>query len=595
MKNSAERQAQLEATREQIEDKVAQRTAELETLNRAFQATAAEARQSEEKYRHTLNAAADAIIGVDERGLVIEVSRAAEITLGYTRAELIGAPIAAIVPQRLRAQLQADLARFLAAGNRHQPNWQGLELPGLTKDGREIPLEVSFSLLEAEGRKYLTAVLRDITQRKRAEEDARRMYEENQRLLASIPSILISFDSAGRITKWNRAAEDIFGIAIAAAVGKRLGELMIAWDQSRLSRCVGECLSTRQSANLDEFTFRRPDQQPGFLSISITPVFGSDEELQGILLLGTDITERRNLETQLAHAQKLESIGQLAAGIAHEINTPIQYVGDNVTFLKDAFVEFQAVLNTQQDLLAQAKCGTIEETAIAQVEQAVARADLGYLTDEVPRAINQTLEGIDRVAKIVRAMKEFSHPGDEGKIASDVNKLIENTITVAHNEWKYVAELVTDFDPALPLVSCITGEFNQVILNLIVNAAHAIGDRIDGDASQKGRITISTRAMPDGVEVRVEDTGTGIPEEARSKVFYPFFTTKPVGKGTGQGLAIAHAVIVKRHGGTLTFETETGKGTTFIIRLPIVVEAALSVSYAGVMNDSQVGQEALLV
>ena len=183
MRSSAERQAQLEATREQIEDKVSQRTAELETLNKAFQATAAEARQSEEKYRHTLNAAADAIIGVDEHGMIIEFSRAAEIILGYTRAEVIGAPISTIVPQRLRAQHQAGLTRFLATGNRHLPNWQGLELPGLTKDGREILLEVSFSLLEAEGRKYLTAVLRDITQRKRAEEDARRMYDENQRLL----------------------------------------------------------------------------------------------------------------------------------------------------------------------------------------------------------------------------------------------------------------------------------------------------------------------------------------------------------------------------------------------------------------------------
>ena len=202
------------------------------------------------------------------------------------------------------------------------------------------------------------------------------------------------------------------------------------------------------------------------------------------------------------------------------------------------------------------------------------------------------MEGIDRVAKIVRAMKEFSHPGNEGKVASDVNKLIENTITVAHNEWKYVADLVTDFDASLPFVPCITGEFNQVILNLIVNAAHAIGDRIKEEGSQKGLITISTRALAETVEVRVEDTGTGIPEEARSKVFYPFFTTKPVGKGTGQGLAIAHAVIVKRHGGTLTFETETGKGTAFIIHLPIPAEAATSGSSAGMLNDSQVGLQA---
>ncbi len=463
MRGIAERQAQLEATREQIEDKVRLRTAELEDLNKAFQATAAEARQSEEKFRH--------------------------------------------------------------------------------------------------------------------------MHEENQRLLASIPSILISLDDRARITKWNRAAVDAFALPADAAIRKQLGDLAIAWNRAQLAECIADCLAQRRSATLDEFAVRRPNGDPGFLSISIAPVFGRAGDLQGILLLGTDITERRNLETQLAHAQKLESIGQLAAGIAHEINTPIQYVGDNITFLQQAFSDVQTVMDKQQQLLAQAKNGVVDKNMVALVEQAMARADLQYLIDEVPKAIDQSLEGVGRVAKIVCAMKEFSHPGSEGKVAADVNKLIENTITVAHNEWKYVADLVTDFDAALPLVPCITGEFNQVILNLIVNAAHAIGDRLLGDTAHKGRITIATRCRPGEVEVRVKDTGTGIPEEARSKVFYPFFTTKPVGKGTGQGLAIAHAVIVKKHGGTLTFETETGKGTTFFIRLPIP-QPAVTASLMGVTTHA---------
>jgi signal transduction histidine kinase len=305
------------------------------------------------------------------------------------------------------------------------------------------------------------------------------------------------------------------------------------------------------------------------LGISLTPIIGTDDTTHGMILLGSDITERRNLESQLAQAQKLESIGQLAAGIAHEINTPIQYVGDNVSFLRGAFADFQGVLVAHETLLSQAKDGTSLADVIAGVEKAVASADLAFLKDEVPRAIEQTLEGVDRVAKIVRAMKEFSHPGSEGKIASDINKLIENTITVAHNEWKYVADLVTEFDPSLPLVPCLAGEFNQVILNLIVNAAHAIGDRVKRNDMAKGIITISTRVMESEVEVRIKDNGTGIPEAARPKIFDPFFTTKPVGKGSGQGLAIAHAVIVKKHGGRLRFETELGIGTSFIVTLPI--------------------------
>jgi PAS domain S-box-containing protein len=288
----------------------------------------------------------------------------------------------------------------------------------------------------------------------------------------------------------------------------------------------------------------------------------------------TDISDRKQLEEQFRQAQKLESIGQLAAGIAHEINTPIQYVGDNVAFLKNVFADIQIVLDKQEQFLGRAKAGTLDEDAIGAFEQAVASADLTYLREEVPRAIEQTLDGVGRVGKIVRAMKEFSHPGYEGKVASDVNRLIDNTITVASNEWKYVADLVRDFDPSLPLVPCLAGELNQVMLNLIVNAAHAIGDSIQADPGRKGIITITTRVAEAGVEIRVKDTGTGIPVEARTRIFDPFFTTKPVGKGTGQGLAIAHAVIVKKHGGRLSFATEMGVGTTFVIHLPLAADAA---------------------
>jgi signal transduction histidine kinase len=287
------------------------------------------------------------------------------------------------------------------------------------------------------------------------------------------------------------------------------------------------------------------------------------------LLLGEDLTERRLLEAQLVQAQKLESIGQLAAGIAHELNTPIQYIGDNTIFLRDAFRDLSQVLDASHRLVEMVQTETVESPPLQELERAVTQADLPYLRDEIPKAISESLEGVERVAHIVRAMKEFSHPGTEEKTAVDINHAIANTITVARNEWKYVAEVVADYDPALPLVPCLPGEFNQAILNLIVNAAHAIADQVDRGASAKGTITITTRGGGDHVEIRVRDTGTGIPVDIRGKVFDPFFTTKALGKGTGQGLAITHAVVVKKHGGTITFETEVGNGTTFILRLPL--------------------------
>jgi signal transduction histidine kinase len=206
---------------------------------------------------------------------------------------------------------------------------------------------------------------------------------------------------------------------------------------------------------------------------------------------------------------------------------------------------------------------------IRQVELAIYEADLTYLIEEIPKAIQQTLEGVERVSKIVQAMKEFSHPGTKEKTSVNINKAIENTIMVAKNEWKYVAEVVTNFDHSLPLVACLPGELNQVFLNMIINAVHAIADVV-GDGSQgKGTITVSTSRNGPWAEIRITDTGPGIPKKIQSKIFDPFFTTKEVGKGTGYGLAISRSVVVDKHSGKIGFETETGKGTTFIIQLPI--------------------------
>jgi signal transduction histidine kinase len=279
--------------------------------------------------------------------------------------------------------------------------------------------------------------------------------------------------------------------------------------------------------------------------------------------------DRKRMETQLRGAQKLESIGQLAAGIAHEINTPTQYIGDNVRFLQTSFNDLNETHEQLEKLLQAARDGTVTPEMAVETEARIQRADVDFLRAEIPRAIQQTLEGVERVAKIVQAMKDFSHPGTEEKTPVDLNKALETTLTVARNEWKYVAQIETDLDPNLPLVPCLPGEFNQVILNLIVNAAHAIASVAGAEGTKKGLITASTRVCGEWAEIRIRDTGCGIPEEIRHKVFDPFFTTKPVGKGTGQGLAIAHTAIVDRHQGTLTFESETGVGSVFIIRLPL--------------------------
>jgi|SRR5579871_1591528 len=294
---------------------------------------------------------------------------------------------------------------------------------------------------------------------------------------------------------------------------------------------------------------------PEFIAEVSFSEFLDHNDKQVLTAVIRDVTERRQQERQRAQAQRLESIGQLAAGIAHEINTPIQYIGDNAAFLDSAFGDLFNLLGSPNPEVKSDHCDDPAE-------------ELRYLRGEIPKAIEQISEGVGQVARIVRAMKDFSHPGPLDKVPVDINHAIESTILVSKNEWKYVAEVSTDLDPELPPLPCVAGEINQVILNLIVNAAHAISE-VRRDDGAKGSIRISTHHSDDCVEILVSDTGCGIPRAIQSKVFDPFFTTKPVGKGTGQGLSIAHALIVQKYHGEIRFESEPGRGTTFVIHLPL--------------------------
>ena len=280
--------------------------------------------------------------------------------------------------------------------------------------------------------------------------------------------------------------------------------------------------------------------------------------------------EKEQLQTRLLHTQKLESVGQLAAGIAHEINTPVQYVGTNIDFLDEAFTDLTALINQFLSLLAKARQADIDTTIVDAVQETLDEIDWEYLAEEIPEAVKQSKDGIHRVTSIVLAMKEFSHPGSREKAAADMNRLIATTITVARNEWKYVAEVETDFAEDLPQVPCLTDEMGQVILNLLINAAHSIEEKLgENPDGKKEKIVLTTRHIDTMVEITIRDNGMGIPPEIRKKIFDPFFTTKEVGKGTGQGLAIARDVIVNKHGGSIEALSSEGEGTTFILRLPI--------------------------
>lgn len=532
-------------------------------------------------YRMAFAACPAGFIVWDGQSRIIDWNPAAERIFGWTRAEALAQPSPHfLVPHPVWPYVAELFVQLLEA---EEPT--DSQNDNVTKDGAVIHCEWhNIPMHDPQNRvNGFVSIVQDVTQRRQAEEslqaeiierkrtevELERVLSQSDQILGAISSILISVDETNAITTWNAAASDTFGRRTADVLGCSFRECFLEIGQEAIAAGAAECVDQRKPVRLDDIRCLTGDGKERFLGVTITPIAHYSGEPKGFLLLGADITKRRVLESQLAHAQKLESIGQLAAGIAHEINTPIQYVGDNTRFLQDALGDLQPLLAAYRELVRVAGAGQSTPADLAAVANAEKQADLDYLLTEMPRAISQSLEGIERVAHIVRAMKEFSHPGTASKVATDLNRALDSTITVASNEWKYVAEVLPDFEPELPLVPCLPADLNQVFLNMIVNAAHAIADVVGDGSRGKGIITVSTRRQEGAVEVRISDTGAGMTEEVKTRIFDPFFTTKEVGRGTGQGLAISHAVVVEKHGGTITVQTALGQGTTFIISLPL--------------------------
>ncbi|MEJ0087315.1 MAG: ATP-binding protein [Pseudomonadota bacterium] len=286
--------------------------------------------------------------------------------------------------------------------------------------------------------------------------------------------------------------------------------------------------------------------------------------LRGLMI---DVTEARHMVREQAQGQKLESVGRIAAGVAHEINTSVQFISDSVRFVRHALKDVPHALADYRALAAGALSGKDVVGAAKKAHDTDEAADVDYFLENAPDALDRALEGIARVGSIVKSMTEFAHPDTRNMADVDLNRAIKTTLNMARNEYKTVAEVETDFGE-IPTVHCHAGDFNQVVLNLLLNAAHAIEEVVEG-TSKKGRITVRTCTIGDFVQVSIGDTGDGIPEAVRSRIFEPFVTTKEVGRGTGQGLALSRGLVVEKLKGSLHFETETGKGTTFFIRLPV--------------------------
>ena len=407
----------------------------------------------------------------------------------------------------------------------------------------------------------------DCTEKERKVAEAlRKALARNEQLIASISSILIALDGDGLVTQWNRTAEKVFGIPAVEVQGQPFENCGIQWDNKEILQAVSECRTKGLQTRVDDILFRRADGREGFLGITLNPFEGDSNP--GVLILGADITDRRVLENQLLQAQKLESIGQLAAGVAHEINNPVGFISSNLTTLDGyrknitdligAYLQLEGIVRERASLSGDTDLMSFLDTVRALRE----KADVDFILGDFENIIAESVEGTERVKKIVQDLKDFSHVDQAELKRANLNKGLDSTLNIAWNEIKYKAVVSKDY-AEIPGVYCYPQQINQVFMNILVNAAQAI--------EGKGEIRISTRLLDDGnprVETRISDTGKGIPPEDLAKIFDPFFTTKPVGKGTGLGLSLAYN-IVKKHRGELRVESEVGKGSTFIIELPV--------------------------
>jgi two-component system, NtrC family, sensor kinase len=452
-----------------------------------------------------------------------------------------------------------------------------IEEPQNTPEGKIITLLTSKIPLRNDSGKIIgiLGTYIDITERKQIEQLLETEKEELNVTLRNIREGVISTNSDDNIILVNKAITDITGWSKDELKSKSIVEffeIMLAdftslAGKSKLSTIFG-MNENNQSVTSEAMEITSKDGSKKIIFLNSAKVLNPEGDLKGYVYVLKDITEQVKTETQLQLSQKMESVGQLAAGIAHEINTPMQYIMDNTIFIKDSYNSLNEYIELTDKFISENNNPESESILSRRTE-----LDLDFLLEEIPAAISQTQSGIERVSKIVKAMKDFSHPGQKEKIMADINHGINVTSTISKNEWKYYADLVLNLDESIPAVYCNIDEVNQVILNMIVNAAHAIQEKMNKTGNkEKGKIEVSTLSENDFVIISIGDTGNGIPPEIKERIFDPFFTTKEVGKGTGQGLAIAHNIIVKNHCGTINVESVTGEGTTFKIKLPVNIQ-----------------------
>ena len=461
---------------------------------------------------------------------------------------------------------QCPAAEALASG---RPAFRVVEKVG--PDGAPRSLEtVCHPLVDPAGRIFGVAeIVRDVTRRVRAERDMALASRDIEMLFASIRSILVALDGDNGIRRFNAGAETVLGLAAETVLGRDFFGIGLEWDDASVAEALEQSRRSLSPVRVDEVRCRVPGAGERLLGLTVNPVPSPDGGPAGVLILGQELSDIKARELESMHERRMQSIGQLAAGIAHEINTPIQYIGYNAGFLDEAFADVRGLLAAYAGLADAVDAGDHRDAAaaLARVREMERAVDLVYLEKEIPAAVANTRKGVAHVAEIVGAMRQMSHPGTGDRLFFDLNAAVRDIVTITRHAWKHAAEVELRLAPGLPPVYGLPQEVSQVLLNVVQNAAQAVAERAVAEPGFRGRIGIETASDQDGTTVAVADNGPGVDASIRHRVFDPFFTTKPVGQGTGQGLAISRSIMA-RHGGDIDLAVGPGGGAVFRLRFP---------------------------
>jgi PAS domain S-box-containing protein len=513
------------------------------------------------RFLTVLDTVGEAFVGMAADQTIRGWNTAAQEMLGWTAEEVTGRPLVeTIVPPQYRERYARGLDELRSNGESGLPPGP-VEITVMHRDGHEVWVETRVGRVWHAGEWRYYAFLRDITERRAVEHSLERSQELHRILAENSGDLITRHAPDGRFISVSAACRELLGFTPEELMAQAPADLIHPDDAAQIAAHHRGTIAPPASRELT-VRVRHRDGQWVWLEALSSILRDKDGAIEEIHVCSRNVTDRRAREARVQEESKLESLGRLSAGLAHEINSPIQFVGDNARFLAEAYQDLIRIVLFYRALLDSADPLGWEERR-AQMRQAEEGIEFDYLQSEIPSAVKQTLQGIERVATIVRAMKTFSHPGHKEQVPANLTEAIEATVTVTRHQVNSVADLRLEL-AELPPVRCNIADLNQVFLNLIVNAADAIAE-----TGEPGVITVTTRVDGDHVIIAISDTGAGIPDDVRPKIFDPFFTTKDVGKGSGQGLPLAHAVVHEGHGGTLTVDSTVGSGTTFTVRLPL--------------------------